>query len=129
MIGPKPRKPIISTKKQRKPIISIILRPLIGTRTIKTHLGFDPQMMGFFRFFVGHLAHQELKARGEGDYRISSLLLPNAEVSAEWPGLVVIIVIIGVIVVIVVVIIVCFPLPRGCLGQCCVAQERFYFQR
>ena len=89
--------------------------------------------MVFFRFFVGHLvAHKELKARGEGDYRISSLLLPNAEVSAEWPGLVVIIVIIGVIVVIVVivvVIIVCFPFPRGCLGQCCVAQERFYFQR
>jgi len=78
------------------------------------------------------------KARGEGIIE-SSLLLPNAEVSAEWPGLVVIIVIIVVIViviiliviivVVIIVIIVCFPLSRGCLGQCCVAQERFYFQR
>jgi len=60
----------------------------------------------------------------------SSLLLQNAEVSAEWPGLVVII----AIIVVVIIVIVCFPsfgfpFPRGCLGQCCVAQERLYFQR
>ena len=62
---------------------------------------------------------------GAGWVIASSLLLQNAEVSAEWPGLVVIIVIIAVVII----AIVCFPsfgfpFPRGCLGQCCVAQKR-----
>jgi hypothetical protein len=65
---------------------------------MKTHMGFDPPW--WFFCWPSRLI-KNFKARGEGDYRISSLLLPNAEVSAEWPGLVVIIVIIGVIVIIV----------------------------
>ena len=80
---------------------------------------------------------KNFKAGGEGIIE-SSLLLPNAEVSAERPGLVIIVIIvviviviilIVIIVVVIIVIIVCFPLSRGCLGQCCMAQERFYFQR
>ena len=83
------------------------------------HLGF-PGVDGF-----------SLKRGGGGGVIASrSLLLQNAEVHPEWPGLVVII----VIIVVVIIAIVCFPsfgfhFPRGCLGQCCVVQERLYFQR
>ena len=69
--------------------------------------------MMFFLLAISSLI-KNFKARGEGIVE-SSLLLPNAEVSAEWPGPVAIIVIIVVIVIVIIliVIIVCFPLSRG----------------
>ena len=92
----------------------------------KTHLGF-PIVAGFFPLTGGQgitgaaaevptpavFAQGGAASRpGAGWVIASSLLLQNAEVSAEWPGLVVIIAIVADVII----VIVCFPFPARLLG-------------